>query len=300
MPLHNIARDMALTKARIAATHNRDQLIRALAHYLAPPRAAKILDLICCGLGVSDHTPLSNFGVRIKASEVLVDLSLRQHDRVRHDRDVRHFFFTGTWDDGITLEHAPELNFARMELKVRRLLTKLGLDAICAFELDVLSKKLAGDPARLILGHVHALCWTRDAGFRPVVCARELSALPQYSNRLGLPGVDFTTRAMSAARHRAPIILGGAQPPEDPRFRNLDTRDQNAPSMADLGRYMLKAPTCAKDRSQADDGSWRVCNDQDAFGLNTALRFAEIWSQITPADCRVWRGLRGRRAGPHI
>lgn len=296
MPIHPRARATALDLARAAATANRDQLLRALAHYPAPtPKADRILNLVASGFGVSDHAPLSNFGVRMRSVETLVDLFLQLHDAHRADRDMRHFLFTGTWDHGITGLAAPVLNLARLELKVRRLLKRERLDGVCIFEIAVLAKPLTGEADRLLLLHVHALCWTRDQYRQPVTRGRELSALAQYKNRLGLPGVTFVSRAMSAARHRLPQMPGHPALEIPRRFRNLQSRDQNAHSMAYLAHYMLEAPTAAKGRYQDRDGRWHTCHDRDAFGLNTALRFAEIWSQLTPADAVFGVGPEGGR-----
>jgi hypothetical protein len=215
--------------------------------------------------------PLANMQVRRAATYVLIDEMLEQYRRVRRDPAVRAFLATFAWNAGLTLITAPEVDLEAMERSVRRQLIGLGLNGVCAFDIDVFSRPFAGEHTRYLHFHVHALCWTRDPKFQPRNTAEKLCSSRAFPNRIGIPSVTFRSRAESAAH------FAGYQ-------RALPTQDQTAASMAMLAQYILKDTCVSKNRYCGRDGRMRTRPEAGRFTPKVALRFAEIYSQISPYD----------------
>lgn len=215
--------------------------------------------------------PLAHRRVRLVAAGILIDVMLRQYQRVRRDRSVRAFLATFAWDAGLTPISAPVVDLEAMERSVRRQLNRLSLNAVCAFDIDIFSRPADGEQLRHLHFHVHALCWTRDPRFQPRSSAEKLCGSGAFPNRLGAPSVSFRSRAESAAH-----FAGFQRPHPD--------RDQTAASMAWLGQYLLKDTHVSKNRYLGRDGRMRTRSEAGRFTPKVALRFAEIYSQISPYD----------------
>ncbi|GAA0439557.1 hypothetical protein GCM10009095_03180 [Sphingomonas molluscorum] len=209
--------------------------------------------------------------VRRAATYILIDKMLEQYRRVRRDPDVRAFLATFAWNAGLTPITAPEIDLEAMERSVRRQLNRLGLNAVCAFDIDVFSRPFDGEQTRYLHFHVHALCWTRDPKFQPRNSAEKLCSSRAFPNRIGVPSVTFRSRAESAAQ------FAGFQ-------RALPNQDQTAASMAMLAQYILKDTCVSKNRYRGRDGRMRTRPEAGRFTPTVALRFAEIYSQISPYD----------------
>jgi hypothetical protein len=272
MPNHPLARKAALAKLDEQIAQSRIQLKTAFDRYPPPPRIDRTLRSATLASGVSGYAALSSLSVRRFAAQSLIDLMLQQHDQLKTDASVRTFFMTASYDAGICFEDAPAVDQAGIKLSVRRVLQKLNLQAICAFEVDVMAKKLPGEHSRRLLFHVHAICWTRDASFQPVVAAGKLSDSPYFANLLGAPSFTFLSRKMAASRR--------INSERDPRFAKLE-RDQIARSIAWMCQYLLKPPLFAKHRLEQEDGRVVMRPDAGAFRMKTVLRMAEIWSKIS-------------------
>ncbi|WP_267396575.1 MULTISPECIES: hypothetical protein [unclassified Sphingomonas] len=266
-----LARNAARAFARGAEASFQAKLSRALSFYPPATKDQRLLVFSTRPLSSCEFLPLANAEVRLAAAFSLIDSFLDHYGSTRKVSDSHTYLATFTWDAGLTFADAPQVNLEAMERTVRRQLERLGLNAVCSFEIDVFADPLAGEHARRLHFHVHAVCWTRDRSFRPVSAARALRRGKAFPSLLGAPSVSFVSRSASAAQY--------------PGFERPQPRqDQTASSMAHLGYYLLKATSSAKHRFLGRDGTARMRGDDSAFNLKTALRFAEIYSQITPAD----------------
>ncbi|MET0372650.1 MAG: hypothetical protein ABW128_00165 [Rhizorhabdus sp.] len=272
----------ALAAAAARNTRALTKLQNAISYYQPAGNDAALFDAMLTDPGVVGHLAMSNFAVRHAAQEALIDAVLNRYARIRRCRQIRHFFFTAAIDAGFTFLCGPMINLAALQRKIVFALNHVGLHAVCAFEIDVLSKILTYDPPRIffdepcrrILFHVHAITWTTDSAFKPVVAARELMKLRSYGNALGVPSIDICSRAQSYARRRKALPL--------------PHRDQTAASMARMARYLLKAPIVARNYVPPHDGErGQLYDEEGAYNLKTALRMAELWSHI-PAGNAVF------------
>lgn len=273
--------------AKTAAFHLK--LGQALAYYPPNHRDAEILRFWDT-LAPYGFLPLANARVRRAAATALIDALLAHYSRVCQDRSVRTFLVTFAWDAGLTPITEPVLDMEAMERLVRRQLERLGLNAICAFDLDVFSKPNDGEEVRHLHMHVHALCWTRDPAYRPHTTAAKLRKGRAFPNRIGAPSVKFRSRAESAAQFaafdRACRKRVRAKPvTASPNIaRDRSRRDQTALSIANLAQYLLKDTAVSKNRYKGRDGRMRMRPEARRFTFKIALRFAEIFSEISPYD----------------
>lgn len=269
---YTIARARALAAAAKAGRKTDDKVAHALDKYPHPKkRMARILHAATASPDLTGYLPLSNSSVRAVLGEALIEEMLNLYGHTGRDARARHWLFTATFDDGIVGEKAPVIPLKRIKRKVRRLLSAQRLNAICVFEIDVLAKPITGENERQLLVHVHAVVWTRDSKFKPKTVARRLSATRALQNRLGIPAIDFISRKRSTRRR-----------PHWP-LRHPE-RDQTARDMAWLGYYISKPNSVAKRRRQRKSGRIQLQPQRRYFRLKTALRFAEIWSQLDTAD----------------
>lgn len=275
---------LAFEAARIANSNFHNKLAMGLLRYPAPGRSSGILALSEGRSRPQGFLTLASEAVRNAACGALIEAVLSHHAQTRRDPSNRTYLATFAWDAGLTFEDSPHVNMEAMERKVRRCLTRLGFDAVCAFEVDVLSNCFANETARRLQFHIHAICWRRDLGFEPIAVGTRLSNDGQFPNSLGIPGVSFVSRAQSASRY------SGFQ-------RRHPDRDQTAGSMAWLAHYLLKAPYYAKNRYLGRDGRPRVRGDVQRFTPCTAILFAEILTQISAFDAVFAVGSEGAKVG---
>lgn len=275
------ARAVARRAAHEKTLRFHQQVSRGLAYYAPSLADQHVLCFSASDLPPCGFLPLANIQVRHAATHILIDEMLKQYHRVRRDPDVRAFLATFAWNDGLTPVTAPLVNLEAMERSVRRQLNRLNLNAVCAFDIDVFSKPFDGDGTRYLHFHVHAVCWTRDASFQPRNAAERLCHSRAFPNRLGLPSVTFRSRAESAAQ------FAGFQRPHP-------AQDQTAESMAVLGQYLLKDTCVSKNRFLGRDDRMRARVEAGRFTPRIALRFAEIYSQISPYDAVFAVGSEGR------
>lgn len=274
MKNHPKALASTLAKAAIHNAHSMLLLTGGFAFY-PPDRTASKIKLDAQRNPDDEILVLSSFKVRSAVQKALIVSSLSLFEITKRDPRCRVFFFTFSPAEAISYEDEPHFNVDQLRRKTRRLLRRMGLEGICAFEIDVLADKLPGEHARRVILHVHGLCLTRDATFQPVAATRELCELPQYRNSLGIPAISLETRAMARSRSQ----------PGAPNFELVHAhpkRDQTARSMAWLAYYMTKAPRYAKNLYVDPDGRQRSRYDGHAFRLKTALRLNEMWSHFTP------------------
>ncbi len=272
MPTYSKACDAALAEFDQHTEKSRKQLKAAFRYYPPPPSVERILRGATLGFGKEVCAAMSNLSVRRFTAKTLMDLMLKQHDQHRADPQLQTFLMTAAFDAGICYEDAPEVDLASIQLSVRRVLQRLGLEGVCVFEVDVLAKKLPGERCRRLMVHVHVICWTKDASFKPVVAGKKLSESRYFPNMLGAPSFTFISRAMAASRRPS----SGT----DPRFANL-AKDQVARSVAFMAQYLLKPPIFAKNRYVQHDGRVVMRSDRSAFRRKTALRMVELWSKIS-------------------
>lgn len=179
---------------------------------------------------------LADDAARLVAGRALIDQLLAHHERTKH-KDYRHFLVTFCWDAGILGVEAPfSYSLRAMSIRVYRALNKAGLSGICVFEVVGL-RKTKRNAERLII-HIHAVCWTRDKRFKPVVTAKKLSA--RFPNILGAPSVSIQSRKMAATRFR------DKKSPTVKRLFSKLHKDQTKSSMAWLGYYLFQAPAWVK------------------------------------------------------
>ena len=270
-------------KLRNAQAHH--QVRQALSLYSPADRDRDLIEALIIDPYVCSYLPMSNFAVRYAAQSALIDAVLEQYARARPCSETRHFLFTAAFDSGFAFLGGPQVNLANIRRHVVSALRTYNLDAICAFEIDVLSKRLPDantlfpedkiailkEHSLRLMFHVHAICWTRDPSFRPVAAAKDLMKRDSFSNALNVPAAHFTSRAMSCARRREVL--------------NRPERDQTAWSMARMAQYMLKAPVCAKNYiATTPQRRGRLLDDAGAYGSNVALRMAEMWSHISASE----------------
>jgi len=262
------------TMAEAAKNNSKSRARVSAAFNLYPPdKRDSIVERVALGRDC-EPAVLSSYTVRAKTQDAWIQALLRHHKRNKGDKQLRHYLFTLTTDAGFTFEDAPVLAIEKMRRSARNLLKKLKLQGICAFDIDILAKKLPGEYARRVILHVHGVCWTRDR-FEPRKVAKKLSAMRCYRNSLGVPGVSFVSRAMSRAAHDPHAAATRAL------FKHPE-RDQTARSMAFLALYLNKPPVAAKNRNEADDGTVTVRLDAGHFSLKTALRWNELMSHFPP------------------
>lgn len=183
----------------------------------------KLKDEMQLGRLVSDrrlhgHLPTSNRHVRIRAQEALIEQLHELFARSAPELKL----LTLTWDAGLTFEDRPVVDVSAMITQASAAIARVGLNAICAVEIDGLSRVLEGEHARRLIFHIHAVCWTNGGPFESKAKERIIAtqAYPEnFSHAWGVSPVRFTAK------------------------RNLDWA-----AVAGLGMYLLKAPRCLKKR----------------------------------------------------
>lgn len=265
------AQRKARADARERLNRFHEMLSRALAYYAPSRRDESILHFSDMEIPPHGFLPLANKQVRRASTYILISEMLKQYQRVRRDRSVRTFLATFAWDAGRTPITGPVVNLEAMERSVRRHLLNLGLNAVCAFDIDIFSKPLTTEDVPHLQFHIHAVCWTRDATFQPRNTARRLCGNRAFPNLHGAPSVNFTSRAKSATNY------AGFQLPRP-------SWNQCAESMGHLGHYLLKDTVFCKNRYKGRTGRMIMRSDAGRYRRKTALRFAEIYSQISPYD----------------
>ena len=164
------------------------------------------------------YLPTSNRHVRLRAQEALIEQLHELFARSAPELKL----LTLTWDAGLTFEDRPVVDIAAMISQASRAIAGVGLNAICAIEVDGLSRVLEGEHARRLIFHIHAVCWTSGGPFSSKAKERTIAAQA--------PPDDF--------RH-----AWGVSPVRFTAKRKLDWV-----AVAGLGMYLLKAPRCLKKR----------------------------------------------------
>ena len=254
----------------------------ALDRYPADRSSRAAIDAMTIAKQPCDHLPMSNVHVRLAAGEAMINALRRHHLRVGSTSQVRTFLVTATFDDGLIAVDAAEVPLYRIERKFRWALNRIGLQGICAFDIDVL-RRPDGEKARLLLVHVHAVCWTRDPNFSARAAERSLKALRRFRNRLGVPSFTIRSRAESAARHRFSLRDG--------------RQDQTEESMMYLGQYLMKPCLVLKKRYRRRDGKIVIQTCEKGFGPKMVFLLATVWSGTSAYDAVFAVGPEGTAVG---
>jgi hypothetical protein len=157
-------------------------------------------------------------------------------------------------------------------------LNGLGLSGMCVFEAVALRKSKL-NPERLII-HLHAVCWTLDRTFQPIVAAKKLMARGSFPNSLGAPSVSIQSRKMAANRFRDK---------QGTQYLHLFSKlhkDQTKASIGWLGYYLFQAPAWVKQlvpRKDRCDGLAMRSNSKN-YSPQLALALDRLLSEIQFTD----------------
>lgn len=275
-PRHFQLKAKAQLRQNISQLHHKTK--HALRRFPPPKKLVAAIGHATTAKRVNGFLPMSNTHVRSAAGFAMIKAMQRHHQQINHDPSVRTFLLTATFDDGIIPINASAIPLHRIERKVRFALQLLKLQGVCVFDMDII-RKPKGESSRLLLVHVHAVCWTRDLSFSARAAESQLNALRRFRNRLGVPSITIRSRAESTTRHRFTI--------DEPHC------DQTSASMGYLGYYLTKACVGVKKRFRRKSGSFTVKACAGAFGPKMVLRLASIWAQISPFDAVFGIGPEG-------
>jgi len=200
--------------------------------------------------GITGRLVLSNRHVRYAAINYLIDVMLADFDA--HPSRKR-LFCTFCWDAGFTWQYAPNVDLVALQAAVDKVLRQLGLHGLGVIEFDTLTR-IAGEPGRRLMFHVHVYAWSYEISFDHVEAAEELRATKRFPNNLDAPSVLFK-----------PVTL---------------TRG----SIARLAEYMLKTPQEMKNRieSRSEPGTFMMRGTK--FTPDSAVRVIEVLSHIQAFD----------------
>lgn len=266
-PRHFQLKAKAQLRLNISQIHHKTK--HALRRFPPPKKLVAAIGHATTAKRVTGFLPMSNTHVRGAAGLAMIKALQRHQQQINRDPSVRTFLLTATFDDGIIPVNASAIPLHRIQRKVRSALQMLQLQGVCVFDIDVI-RKPKGELSRLLLVHVHAVCWTRDPSFSVRAAENKLTALRRFRNRLGVPSITLRSRAESITRHRFDIDESDC--------------DQTTASMGYLGYYLTKACVGVKRRFRRKSGSFTVKACAGAFGPKMVLRLASIWAQISPFD----------------
>jgi hypothetical protein len=211
----------------------------------------KLLEVLVSSRQLQYYLPPANKHVRLSAQEALID----ELQSLFASAAPEFKLLTLTWDAGLTFETAPSVDIAKMANQASAALELLGLNAVCAVEVDGVSRVLEGEPGRRLLFHVHGVCWTNGGPFH--VRDKELLLTTgtdglSFTHRWGVPPVRFTAK------------------------RQLDWS-----AVAGLGMYLLKAPRCLKKPVWRENlGRFKLLRaPPEEFRPATAVRLMDLHSR---------------------
>lgn len=214
---------------------------------------------------ITGYLPSSNLRVRIATIEALVDTL---HDLFASwAPDIR--LITLTWDAGFTYENMPVVDVASMISTAHDAMTRVGLNALCAIEVDALSRPIDGERWRRLIFHVHGACWTAGGAFNARDMAVELAALD------GGPSLHHPWRCKPAV---------------------ITSEPTNWYSTAHLARYMLKANDRVKKRVWRDTLKRHKLLVAPAaeYSPSLAVRFADLHSRASITETVFGVGASGQ------
>lgn len=139
--VRNMPHPKAFKAAMAAAIENerqsRDKIIKAFEQY-PPGRLKRRIERVALTSDPDDNVVMSSYVVRRVVRIAWIRAFLHLFSRMRHDEGVRFYLFTFTPSEGFTFEDDPVLDVDKVKRKARHLLKKLGMNAICALDIDIL------------------------------------------------------------------------------------------------------------------------------------------------------------------